>query len=476
MKKKFTRDISANTFQVVINQLAGLLIFYFCSKFLDKQTFGEINWSIALLITAFNILGSGIDQVTVRKIAAGHSPDSLMRLYLLHVLFTGLIFYLCLLLGALCFPGFFRTHTLLIALGISQFFIFLSTPFKQVATGKEQFKTLLFMSTCSNIVKAIGVPLLVMTNHLTVRLVLAIFIAGATVELILCAYLSKALLKKSAAVPFDRKNYRELIRESLPQLGSVIFNSAVARFDWILLGFISTAVVLAEYSFAYKIFELSTLPLLVLAPLLLPKFTRLFHDGSRPDLLAGDKGFMVLLRIEMILSAFIALLLNMLWEPFVDQITGGKYGRVNVTNIFILSACMPFLYMNNFLWTVNFAKGQLKRIFFIIMVTFGVNVAGDIVLIPFLQGRGAAIAYLAAIAGQTVLYIGGTKIAHIHKAWQSMLLCSGAALAAGCLANRFFTDALARVAISSILYILLLVLAGQLRSSDWKTLKTTIGI
>lgn len=476
MKKKFTSDISANTIQVIINQVSGLFIFYFCSKFLDKKTFGEINWSIALLITIFNILGSGIDQITVRKVAAGHSAISLMRLYLLHVFFTGLVFYLFLLLGAVFFHDFFQTHPLLIALGISQFFLFLSMPFKQIATGREQFKTLLYMSICSNVIKAIGVPVLVMTNNLSIKLVVVIFIAGSTLELALCAYLSKGLLKSSLATPFDRKNYRELIRESLPQLGSIIFNSAVARFDWILLGFISTVVILAEYSFAYRVFELSTLPLLVLGPLLLPRFTRLFHNNAEADLLGGNGELWVLVRLELAISCFIALLLNVMWEPLIDNITGGKYGHVNVLNIFILSGCMPLLYVTNFLWTINFAKGHLKQVFIIISITFLVNAGGDVLLIPFFQGVGAAVAFLAAIVVQLILYMIRTRVGHIHKIWQALALCGGSALLSGWLAKHFVSPVLLRTGVASLFYFLLLLSVGQLRIADWRTLKLTVGL
>ena len=121
MKKKIVRDISANSLQVIINQLSGILLFYFCSKFLDKNTFGELNWSIAVLITAFNILGFGMDQLTVRKVAAGGDVAALMRLYLLHVLFAGLGFYLLLLAGGLLFADFYRSHHLLVALGVDSF-------------------------------------------------------------------------------------------------------------------------------------------------------------------------------------------------------------------------------------------------------------------------------------------------------------------------------------------------------------------
>ena len=476
MKRKLTKDISANTFQVIIYQLTGILIFYFCSKYLDKRDLGEINWSVALLYTSFSILGFGIDQVTIRKIAAGHSPGSLMKLYLLHVAITGLFFYLILLSGDLLFKGFFHNHYLLVVIGLCQFLLFLSTPFKQIAAGKEKFRKLLYMSTCSNIVKAAGVLGLEWMHRLTIHGVVSMFVAGAVMELLVCVYLSRDLLKGPIRVALDKKVYMGLIRESLPQLGSVIFNSALARFDWILLGLISTSVILADYSFAYKVFEISTWPLMALGPLLLPKFTRLFPGGGSPDLLGGDGELLLLLRVEMIISCFIALLLNMLWDPFIDRITGGKYGLVNTRNIFVLSGCMPFLYLNNFLWTVNFAKGRMRPVFFVSMIAFLVNLSGDVLLIPFFQGFGAAIAFLAAVLIQALLYSRVTGVGSFHKAWASLLFCAGSALVSGLLGRHLFPDVYARTAFSACAYLALLLPAGQLRPADWRVLKAKAGI
>jgi O-antigen/teichoic acid export membrane protein len=475
-KKKLRTDISANTFQVIIYQLTGILIFYFCSKYLDKKDLGEINWSVALLYTSFTILGFGIDQVSIRKIAAGYSPVSLMKLYFLHVASTGLFFYLILLSADLLFKGFFRDHNLLVLLGLSQFLLFLATPFKQIAAGKEKFRTLLYMSTCSNIVKAAGVLWLGVENQLTISRVIPLFVVGGAMELGVCIYLSKDLVKNSIGIVFDTTAYRGLIRESLPQLGSTIFNSALARFDWILLGLISTSVVLAEYSFAYKVFEISTLPLMALGPLLLPKFTRLFHKEGVPDLREGKGELLVLLRVEMVVACFIALLLNMLWQPFIDRITEGKYGQINVVNIFVLSGCMPFLYLNNFLYSINFARGRLKPIFFICMIAFLVNMVGDIALIPFFQGFGAAIAFLAAVIVQSALYSRMTGVGSLNKAWGSLLFCAGSALVSGFLGRHFFPDVYARAAFSVCTYFILLLPAGQLRLADWRVLRSRAGI
>ena len=52
----FLQNISANTLQMILNQGLGLVIFYVLSKQLDKTTFGNFNWALAILLTSFCIL------------------------------------------------------------------------------------------------------------------------------------------------------------------------------------------------------------------------------------------------------------------------------------------------------------------------------------------------------------------------------------------------------------------------------------
>jgi O-antigen/teichoic acid export membrane protein len=477
MKKKFVRDISASSLQFAINQLTGIFIFYITSRFLDKNSFGELNWSVAVLVTIFNILGGGIDQIVVRKIASKIDTDFLLKIYLVHVLINGTIFYGGLLFCSWFFPGFFSIHYLLVYLAVSQLFTFFSLPFKQVATGEEQFRILFYMSTCSNLVKTIGLLVLMQFPPLNMMKVSYLYILSSAVELIVCLIFSKTLESKSLTGKWNRLYYKDLIKESLPQLGSVIFNSAVARFDWIVLGLLASSQVIAEYSFAYKVFELSTLPLLILAPLLLPRFTRFFNAPSQER---NDKTqeLFVLLRIEMICAALIILILNILWVPVIDAVTNHKYGAVNSVNIFLLSACLPFLFLNNFIWTIHFAQGRLTFIFRVISITFIINVVGDLILIPFFSGLGAAIAYFSAIIIQTIIYMKNTKITtmSVEKAWYPLISCSVIAVVCGFSSKWIFSNIWLQFFSCIALFLALIIATGQFRRNDWLIFKKAIGI
>jgi O-antigen/teichoic acid export membrane protein len=398
MQNKLFKNISANILQQIANQLFSLVIFYVLSTQLNKSSFGQLNGCLALLLMCFTILSFGLDQLTVKKIAAGESPAAVVPLYIMHIALTGALFYS--LLGAvwLLFPAQ-PLLPVFFLLSIGKFQSFVATPYKQVTAGKEQFAVLARMSVVSNIVKGVTLIIAGVLHRINLHTVILLFIAGDTAELLSTLYLYKRHNATGTAFLPNKKAYFRLIKEALPQLGMVLCTSAMSRFDWLLLGIAVSDIQLAEYSFAYKVYEIITLPLLVIAPLLIPRFVQ-YHQQAQQNL----SGVYAILRLEMLISCLIIVVVNILWAPLTDLFTAGKYGAANSNTILILSFCTPLLYISNVLWTSGFAQQQLRSLFIIIAIACAVNIAADCVLIPLLQKEGAALACLLALLVQTILY------------------------------------------------------------------------
>lgn len=471
MRHKFIHDISANTLQVAINQGCGLLIFYILSLALGKDLFGELNWTLAVLLTLFGILSFGIDQVAVRKIAAGGSPHWVLSVYLTHVVVWGLMVYGLLVLAHWIFPNFFVQHHLLIWIGIGKLGIFMGSPFKQITNGLEKFKALLYMATFSNILRSAALLVLYLWGHCTMENVVWVFIIGDLAEWLLCYAVMRWHLRVPIALSFHLQAYRALIKEAAPQLLSVILTTGLARLDWILIGFFCTTGIVANYSFAWKAFEATTLPLLVLGPVLLTRFAKIFTQADQQPTVTQMQPLMALLRIEMVVASGSALLLNLLWVPLIDGITHGSYGAVNSSTIFLLSLSLPLMYLNNFLWTINFARHRMKRILTIVAITFVVNAGVNLLLIPPYKGVGAAAAFLAATLVQALLYAGTTPLAIQKTNWLPVLIAPAAALVAGFGAHYFFAHTVAVICCALAFYLLLLLALGQVKREDGQLLR-----
>ena len=466
MKKNILQDISASTFQVVINQAFGLFVFIITSRYLQKEAFGEMNWSLAVLTFISTILSLRLEQIVVRKVAAGDDASKMLTLFAGHSFFAGILFYGLLLIAHFIFPVFFSSHNLLLILAISQLISFFSLPYKQIANGREQFGLLAIMSSVANIVKLAGLAACMIWSVLTIEEVVLVYIIAATCELLVCMYIIHVRLHVHISSMYTFKDYLSLLHESLPQLGMVALNAAIARFDWILLGIFSTAIITAEYSFAYKVFELCPLPMLILGPVLLSRFSKYFSTNAEASLSGKKKEIGFYIRCAMLAATFLPLILNISWVPLADLLSNGKYGAVNKTTFLLLSLSLPFQYMNNLLWTIEFSQNRLGLIFRITAITCAVIVVGDFLMIPGFHAKGAAIIYLLATIVEYLVYLRYSFIARFKESWQPLLLFTGAAVLAGIGAMRLGDNISAQLIIAVLLYGALLPLTGMVQKAD----------
>ncbi len=474
MRRKLLRDLSANSLQLIITQLCALGIFYVLSVSFSKNDFGEINWSLSILLISFTILSFGIDQIVIKKIAEGIDPSLITSVYLVHVFISGLIFYTLLLLVHFIFPGF--NINLLLLLGIGKLVLFFSSPFKQLANGQERFRILFYMSVCSAIIKSGLLLLFFFYGKITLAIVVIIFISGDAVEFLVSLAITKNVLKVPVILKIKKRFYLQIIRESIPQAGVVVFTSAIARFDWIFLGILATNIAVAEYSFAYKVFEVASLPLLIIAPVLVPRFTKAFQHSTSVSRKQIEENLVNLIRVEMIISYLTVLVLNILWVPVINFITHGKYGFSDRHIIFILSLSLPLLYLNNLFWTISFVNGKYKPVFKVFLITFLITISLDVILIPFLQGNGAAIAYLVALVCQFILFMKQTaNFVNIKQAITPIIVCPLASLISGILATQLSDNTLIILLMAVLFFVCLLIISKQIIIKDFYFVKRAAG-
>ena len=459
MKGRLLQNFSANFLQLVLNQIFGLIIFFVLSAYLNKIAFGQINLVLAILLAIFNLLTFGIDQLIIKKVASGEDPTTLLALYLFHVVISGAFFYLVLFMVYLFWGEKSALPQLLLLVGLGKLMIYWSTPFKQVACGFERFRLWSGMVVVSNVVRGLALLLLAVLHIVNIKTVILIFITGDAIELIFTIVLFRLKIKFPLKLQWNGKQYLSLINESIPQAGVVLFTSVLARFDWIFIGLFISAIKLSEYSFAYKIFEISTLPLLAIAPLLLTRFTKIFQSEAS----SGSKNLKDLLNIEIAVAILTGLILYLIWTPIVDYITSGKYGAVNKNTILILVFCLPLLYINNFLWSIYFAKGELKMIFRVIALTVFVNVGADCILIPIFKNEGAALGYLLSMLAQFVYYHKENKLEQLNKTWTSLAIYLFCAIISAVIALQLFSNYLFISITAATLYLIFLFGSKQLK-------------
>jgi O-antigen/teichoic acid export membrane protein len=401
LKNKLLIRLFSSGLQAIAVQVLAAAFFYLISIYLSKDNFGMISWMNAMSTFLTTVLGLGLEQVVTRRIAASNRSDWAAAALLWHSV-TGFIITLAILLiinvmvknaaGVLHYlPWFFAAQGL----------IYMGIPLKQFLNAKERFTPYAIIAMISNSCKIIAAYWLMQLHLLNTATVTITLISTSGFEFI--SLLTYIIIKTNFGFRFYFKAYLKLIRESAAQYISVIFDISLSRMDWILLGTMATNAVLADYSFAYRASELARLPMYIIAPMILPRFSRLLAGGNKPD--AQQQLQIVSFNSTVLFfAALIPLSLNILWTPLVGLITHGKYGATNSLQFFILSLGIPFLFFINLLWSVSFSAKKYRSVTSITVACAVVNIVLNLVLIPKFNGLGASVAFLITTLLQVVLY------------------------------------------------------------------------
>jgi len=402
--------------QALAVQVLGSLFFYLVSVYIAKSDFGIISWMNAVCVLLTTLLGRGLEQVVVRRVAASNRSDWAAAAFFLHSV-AGFMVTLLLLLLFKDVSGIYHYLPWFFA---AQGFVYIATPLKQFLNAKERFTPYAIIALISNLGKIGAVWLLLNESVISLHSVIVILIISAMFEFV-CLFVY-VISRTSFNFHFRFKAYIKLLKESSVQYISVIFDISLSRMDWILLGFLTTNVILADYSFAYRAFELARLPMLVIGPLILPRFARLMDLGGQ--ITEGrEQQVASIVRVEMFFGVMIILVLNILWAPVVGLLTHHKYGDSNAMQFLFLSLCMPLQLFINLLWSISFSAKRYKQVTSITIICAVLNIVLNLVLIPALQGLGAALAFLLTTVVQAVLYYKLVSSAVLKVTLKPLIYC-----------------------------------------------------
>jgi len=413
MIKKHLRSLSATAFQIIFNQFSGLLFFVLLAIYLSQGLFGDLNWAVAVSYTITTMFTFGFDHVLVRRIAAGSDARITTGTYLSHTIIISLFLFIFLILHRILFPGFHSAHGLLFMVLCGGLFSFMSFPFRQFANGLQKFWHLAFMNVFGNVLRVLGMLLLIVLGKVTAPNLGWLFLTSGFMELLIAILLARHITGNLIRPVFRKKVYVLLFNEALPQLGVVLLESSLARLDWILMGLISTSIFTADYSFAYKAFDSSRIPLLIVAPVLLPKMARLYGSGKALDRHSIDE-LDKLWRLESVIAVVIPLILSTCWVDAINLVTNDKYGETTQFVYIILAIALPMLYVSNFFWTIAFSQKRIKDTFRISAAVTVTNLVLNLLLIPYFNAIGAAIACTCSLLVQMVLYRVIVKEPRLH--------------------------------------------------------------
>lgn len=381
-------------------QVLATLFFYLLSVYFSKEDFGIISWcnAIAFMLTA--AAGLGMEQVALRNMAVEKKKfiSRTLSVYFLHTLLTAVILFVLLAGLASFYPLSYRLSLLPWFFG-AQALLYIATPFRALLNAGSRFTPYAVISMVSNISK---LSLLVYFGKgMSLTTALWILCAAHAFELIALIL----FLGLGAKLPFAPawQRYKKLVRESMPQYLSVLFDMALSRADWILLGALASTAAVAEYSFAFRAFEMERLPAIMATTLLLPLASRaLGRPGADPA--SALPQFNTLMVGIPALMGWLATLGALLWQPLLGNLMGSEYGAASRVPFTLLALALPFQFAINLLWIQLFAAQRYRLIARNTAFTAVANIGLSFILIPYFGATGAAISFMTAAVIQFVIY------------------------------------------------------------------------
>lgn len=471
MKNSLFKTFFSSGLQAIAVQILGVLFFYIAADYLSKDDFGIINWVNATAIIITSCIGFGLDQIVVRRIAASKSSNWAGAAYLFHTFISSIIAFILLLLFTRLFtaetsfndrfrflPWFFAVQAIL----------YMGLPLKQFLNAKHNFTPYAVIAVVSNVVKIILVIVFVKLKTLSIINVGVILAVCGIIEFI--SLLLYVILKTDFSFRFKAVAYSKLIKEAFPQYVSSIFDISLSRMDWVMLGILSTTAITAEYSVAYRAFEISRLPITVIAPVILNVFAKMLLGSNRPE--PGKQSLIrELYTVEIFAAMMLPLVMNIIWSPIIDYFFKGKYGSVNAAQFLILSLCIPLMFIINLLWTLCFSIKKYKQISTITVLGAICNIILNLILIPQFDALGAAIAFVLTVIVQLSLYyrLAGKYVMSFPVTTLIILflIAAGSFSAAIFISDNMFL----RLFIATGLYIGISFVSGTVRWNHFITLK-----
>jgi O-antigen/teichoic acid export membrane protein len=404
-KGRTLAKVGAATIQSALVPLLGIAFYYILSLRFSTAAFGVLSWGNAVSMWLIMIISYGLEQVSLRRLAAGNDTSTWVAAAFIYHVLSGCAVTVLVLLGLkFSLPGSHEGLAILPLLFLSQGLNMLVTPLKTLLNARERYLPYAIVSLISNSMR-IGALIWLMHQGHEVSLhdaALLLLLPFAFELIVMLLFFTVRI--KNMQWKVRKRGYIGLLKEATPQALTVIFDIRLGgKADWILMGLLSTNSATGLYTFAARGFELLRMPVSVISMLLMPRLARLLQRGKRlDDAEAAD--IQNIYRLEIWFSCALIIAMNVLWGPVISLITHGKYGFTDAAETGILSLAIPFHFSQNLLWMIAFSAKKYKAVARITIITSLINVAMNASLIPLLSGKGAALAYLTASVLQALLF------------------------------------------------------------------------
>ena len=378
--------------------ISVLFVEIWIAKFLGPADYGLLSYAISYAGLFLIIAPLGSETIIVRDLVKGivQPNDILTTSIILRLL--GAIATLILLYIFVNYI-FVNTEAKVLIYIISILVLFqVTNVIDSYFQSKVQSKFVVYAKMISlSITSLVRIMLIIYDASLT-SFAIAILVEGIILSMLLVFFYSKKGLRIDSWK--INKNYASsLLKDGLPLLLSGFVVLVYMRIDQIMIDFMINNVAVGQYAAAVRLSEAWYFLPLVISSSLFPAII-----NAKKNNLQEYKDRMRKLYSFLILVAYIVVIpVTLMSELIIDFLYGVAYAEASsVLVIHVWTSLFVFLAISSGKYMI--AEGMTKKILYRHITGMIINIIGNIILIPYLGIKGAAVSTLIAWLVSGYLY------------------------------------------------------------------------
>ncbi len=422
MQKKFLKNLA-------LLLILNLLIKPFWILGIDRSVqnaVGAENYGLYFAILNFSflfniLLDFGINNFNNRNISQN---TQLLEKHLSNILvlkfFLGIVYMIFSIIAAAVLQYSWAEIKLLLVLCFNQFLISLVLYLRSNLAGLQLFKIDSVVSVIDRLLMIVFCGILLWGNIVN-EFHIEYYVYAQTLSYIITFFFAFGVLLKKGSSKLFRLNYNPafyivILKQSLPYALLVLLMTFYNRIDSVMLerlldnGKLQSGI----YASAYRLLDAFNMIAYLFAVLLLPIFSRMIKNKEPINQLL-KLSFILIITPAIIItsgSVFYSHELMELMYPIHTDESIASYGLrlIQSSRVFaLLMCCFVAVSMSYIFGTLLTANGSLKYLNIIAGIGMFVNIGLNLVLIPWLQATGSAIAsvttqFFSSIAQIVVVY------------------------------------------------------------------------
>ena len=420
LKKNFLFNLLLTASKILL----PLITFPYVARVLKASGIGlvsltESTASYAIMLAALGIPVYGIREVSKRRTNQQALNNLFSELFVIHLLISSIVFT-CYLL--------FVIYNEQLGLNSNYFFVgslmilFNVFSVEWFFQGIEQFKFITIRSLFIKLFQIIAIFLLVKSETdglLYFTITTGAFILNAMVNF----YYSKRFVNLNLNV-----TWTSILAHLKPLIfifSSLAFISIFTLMDTILLGILAPSESVGYYATALKISKTPLLLITALGTVLIPRLSLLHAEGNKTE-------FLVLIKksIQLVITFSIPILFFILGasKELIYAFAGPGYEQAQFVLVVTSFLCLIIGLSNIFGMQIITTMSKDKYLTFSVLVGSVVSLLLNIILIPILKEKGAAISQLATELVVTILvFYFSKKLINFSMQWfylfKTILIC-----------------------------------------------------